>query len=107
MASQPEGKITDRCIKYLRSLPTGHARKVHQSRFTGGEPDVDGCVDGRTVKVEVKVPGNKPTPRQLAVMRQWERAGALVGWVTSVDELRDLLVHLNRRDWRNPQLAPP
>lgn len=100
---QPEAKITKKVIDRLKK--SGHARKVHQSRFQMGEPDVDACIEGRAVKVEVKVPGNTPTDRQYAVMRIWERSGALVGWVTSVDEVEELLGHLEDPGWKNPQLA--
>lgn len=104
-ATQPEAKITKKIIEHIRGLDGGHARKVHQSRFQQGEPDVDACVRGRSVKIEVKVPGNEPTANQMAIMRIWARVGALVGWATSVDEVVELLTHLDDLDWENPQLA--
>lgn len=104
-AQQPEGKITGKIIDHIKSLPKAHARKVHQDRFSGGEPDVDAVIDGRAVKIEVKVPGKEPTPRQMAVMRRWVPTGALVGWVVSLDEAKALLEHLDDPDWVNPQLV--
>ena len=103
-STQPEAKITAKIIDHLRALPKAWARKVHQSRYQQGEPDVDACVAGRAVKIEVKVPGNKPTPKQLITMRRWARSGALVGWATSVEEVEDLLGHLDDPEWENPQL---
>lgn len=81
-------------------------RKVHGSRFQrAGEPDLDACVRGRAVKVEAKMPGEVPTPIQYAVMRRWERAGALVGWVDSVAKLADLLTHVEDPEWVNPAIC--
>jgi hypothetical protein len=93
-------------MQRINGIEGARAVKVHASQMgNGGEPDVDACVRGRSVKVEVKQPGKVPTPRQMAVLRKWERAGALAGWVTSVEELDALLAHLDDPDWRNPQLA--
>lgn len=107
MAEQREAKITKKIVDHINTLDDtkARARKVHQDRYSGGEPDVDACVRTRAVKIEVKVPGNKPTDRQMAVMRLWERSGALTGWVTSVAETEELLTHLDDLAWRNPQLA--
>ena len=89
----------------MRSLPDAWCVKVHGNPYTSrGEPDLDACVRGRAVKVEVKVGRNKPTDVQMAAMRRWEDAGALVGWVTSLEELQELLTHLEDYGWKNPQL---
>ena len=83
----------------------GLARKVHSSGYTGaGEPDIDACLHGRAIKVELKQPGKVPTAIQLATLRKWEAAGALAGWVRSVTELNELLSHLDELGWVNPQL---
>lgn len=107
MTTQPEAKITKKIIDHLNTLPDTYAYKLFQGRFSGGNPDIDACSDGRAVKIEVKVPGNKPTPRQLAVMKRWEKARALVGWVTSVAEAEALLEHRGDLSWKNPQLSEP
>jgi hypothetical protein len=41
--------------------------------------------------LEVKRPGGKATPLQVAELRKWGRAGAIVGIVESVDDVRALL----------------
>lgn len=83
----------------------GHARKVHGGpQQAAGEPDIDACIDGRAVKVELKQPGSKPTPRQYKALRDWQDAGALAGWVTTLVELDRLLNKLGDRSWLNPQL---
>ena len=60
-----------------------------------GEPDVDACVRGRAVKLEAKAEGNKPTSPQLAALRRWGRAGALVGWFRVLEHVQQLLEHLD------------
>lgn len=95
MSQQPEAKITKKIIDWMNAQPGVRARKVHQTRFSGGEPDIDACWNGRSVKIEVKVPGNTPTPRQAAVLELWRKAGALVGWVTSLEEAKELLAELS------------
>jgi len=93
---KPETKIVNLLIGHLRDTG-GYARKVHGNAYSSGEPDIDACVRGRAVKVEVKVPGRKPTAQQLARLRR-------AGWVTSLSELVELLDHLDDLDWQNPQL---
>ena len=84
--------IVKAILAYLNSLPGCHARK----RWGGGmgiagDPDIDACIRGRSVQLEVKRPGEKPTPLQLKRLEEWRRAGALVGVVTSVAATRSLL----------------
>ena len=56
-----------------------------------GEPDIDACLRGRSVQLEVKRPGEKATPLQLKRLEQWRQAGALTAVVTSVEEVKTLL----------------
>lgn len=67
-----------------------------------GTPDLLGCVDGRMVAVEVKRVGESPRADQMGELLKWRKAGALVGWVCDEQELRDLLEHLDDREWINP-----
>ncbi len=102
-----EARLTKALLDYLRGLEKCWARKVHGSRYQdAGEPDLDGCLRGRAIKCEVKMPGKTPTPVQFAALRRWERAGALAGWVTSREELDDLLEHADDSGWMNPRLSP-
>lgn len=82
----------------------GFAVKIHGGLHNRGEPDIDGCVAGRMVKVELKMPGEVPSVLQLAALRRWERAGALAGWCTSLVGLDELLERLPEVGWANPQL---
>jgi hypothetical protein len=81
-----ESKITGAIIQMIRRR--GHwARKVHGNAFqTAGIPDVDAVIFGRSVRIEVKRPGEVPTELQNRVLAELERAGAFVTVATSLDE---------------------
>lgn len=95
-----EADINTDVINHIRSLPLGHARKVHGSANSQiGEPDIDACVRGRTVKIEGKTGSNKPTTAQRLAMERWRKAGALTGWFRSVQDAYDLLDHIDDLDF--------
>jgi hypothetical protein len=72
-----------------------------------GTPDILGCVDGRFLAIEVKRPGAAgPTAAQLGQLTRWQRAGALAGWVTSEDDLVQLLDRADRPGWCNDFTSP-
>lgn len=52
-----------------------------------GTPDLIGCLRGKCVVVEMKRPGEKPTPLQLYRLKQWGDAGAAALWGTDADEI--------------------
>lgn len=68
---------------------------------TSGEPDIDVCYKGRTIKLEVKRPGGAgPTNLQKAVLAQWREAGAVATTVRSVDAVREIIKTLDSgEDW--------
>ena len=87
-----ERAIVKAVLRYLNSLPACLARK----RWGGGmgyagEPDIDACVRGRSVQLEVKRFGEDATPLQQKRLEEWSRAGALVGVVRSVADVKALL----------------
>lgn len=87
-----EASVVKSIIKYLNSLPAARAIKVPGDAKRSGEPDIDACVDGRAVKLEVKRPGNnKVTRLQQTTLDKWKAAGAVAGVVHSVDEVLELL----------------
>jgi hypothetical protein len=60
-----------------------------------GEPDIDACVRGRSVKLEAKRPGERPTPAQVGAMKRWADAGALAGWFTGNEHIVQILDHVD------------
>ena len=86
-----ERAIVKAILAYLCSLPGCLARKRWGGGMgVAGDPDIDACICGRSVQLEVKRPGERPTPLQVKRLEEWRQAGALVGVVTSVAEVRTL-----------------
>ena len=87
-----ESAIVKAILAYLNALPECLARKRWGGGMgVAGEPDIDACLRGRSVQLEVKRPGQKPTPLQLKRLEQWRQAGALVAVVSSVEDVKALL----------------
>jgi hypothetical protein len=86
-----EASIVKSCLKWLNSLPRSEFQKRHGARTRSGDPDIYGCLDSIHWEIEVKRPGNKPTPRQNARLDAWLNAGARACWVESLDELKHII----------------
>ncbi|HEU0138303.1 MAG TPA: VRR-NUC domain-containing protein [Bryobacteraceae bacterium] len=87
-----ERAIVKAILAYLNSLPVCLARKRWGGGMgVAGDPDIDACIRGRSLQLEVKRPGEKPTALQVKRIDEWRRAGAIVAVVNSVAEVRDLL----------------
>lgn len=87
-----ERAIVKSILAYLNSLPGCLARKRWGGGMgVAGDPDIDACIRGRSLQLEVKRPGEKPTQLQAKRLEEWRRAGALVAVVVSVDEVKSLL----------------
>jgi hypothetical protein len=87
-----ERAIVKAILVYLNGLPGCLARKRWGGGMgVAGDPDIDACVCGRSVQLEVKRPGERPTPLQLKRIEEWRRAGAVVAVVHSVAEVRVVL----------------
>ncbi|MCZ2150871.1 MAG: VRR-NUC domain-containing protein [Bryobacterales bacterium] len=87
-----EKAIVKSILAYLNGLPGCLARKRWGGGMgVAGDPDIDACLCGRSLQLEVKRPGERPTPLQLKRLEEWRRAGAVVGVVTSVAATRALL----------------
>ena len=82
-------------LRYLNSLPHSKAINIHGGVYTErGTPDVIGCVDGRMVAFECKRdPGEEETTVQRWRLAEWLASGAVVGAVSSVDDV-DLILRL-------------
>ena len=53
---------------------------------TAGDPDVYGSYFGQHVELEIKRPGEQPTPLQRQRLREWAQAGATCAVVRSVTD---------------------
>ena len=93
-----EKTIKANILTYLNSLPQCYARGKHSSPFSKGWPDVQGCLNGRTLAFEVKQPGKKATILQKTELLKWFKAGAITGVVTSVDDVKRIILSVSGGD---------
>ena len=87
-----EAAIVAAIKQYLDKLPNCYVVKTHGSIYSAGQPDLLGCYQGRTLALEVKRPGGKPTKLQMAMLKKWEAAGAIAAVVHSVEEVKEMLI---------------
>lgn len=97
---KPEAEVVTEGIALLNTLAHTYAWKIHGGAHGQvGQPDVDGCSRGRSLKFEAKTTGTKPAPHQLGVLKRWAETGALVGWFRTNDHVRELMAHLDDPDY--------
>jgi penicillin-binding protein-related factor A (putative recombinase) len=87
MAQTPEGRVK----KMIKDLMIEYGCYYHMPVQNGmGKPTLDfvGCYQGHFFGIEAKAPGKKPTPRQLATIREMEDA---LGRVFVIDGSKSLL----------------
>lgn len=81
-----EKELEAKVVRYAK------LKKVYCSKFTApgrrGVPDRLFISNGRALFLELKVPGNTPTPLQHHEMAKLSAAGALVAWVDTFDEAK-------------------
>lgn len=87
-----EASIVRAILEYLNSLPGCYAEKTWGGPYgNAGRPDIDGCINGRALKLEVKRPGGRLTKLQAERLARWRAAGAVAEVVCSVDDVKRLI----------------
>jgi hypothetical protein len=82
-----ESTIVRQIVAALRTIPGVVVRKRHGSSWSvAGDPDLYGSYKGRHFEIEVKRPSGEVSEIQQARLRDWERAGALVGVARGVED---------------------
>ena len=92
-----EISIADQIIKYINSMPHGTAEKVQGTARSSGKSDINACINGRCIRIEVKTAdhGNKESKKQSINLRRWSAAGAVCGVAYSLEEVKRLLEEYN------------
>lgn len=86
MSNTPEARLTNKILVTLNAMEGCRIEKIHASQFGMPKLDCFGAYKGLMIYLEIKTPGNKPTPRQKSTIRKWyEEAGAHTGWTDSVE----------------------
>jgi hypothetical protein len=89
---QPEARLVKKIIDTLNRLPECYAEKNHGTTYGHQKLDVTGACQGVMFQIEVKTPGNKPTPRQISTMKKWfKKSGCVVGWAVSPEEAVNII----------------
>ena len=88
-----EVTIVNSILSFINSLPYGVAEKVQGTARSSGKSDINACINGRCIRIEVKTAdhGNKESKKQSINLRRWSAAGAVCGVVYSLEELKTLL----------------
>lgn len=63
-----------------------------------GDPDITGCWQGIHFEIELKRPGESPTPLQRHRLAEWGQAGAWTGVVRTLEDLEKALAEI--ATWR-------
>ena len=93
-----ETDLTAKIITYLRKQGCFVVKQHGGPYGVGGMPDIYALIPAEPyatpVHIEVKLPGNKPTPRQEKMLRDLRKAGAVAVWVDNLDDVNVLLEQL-------------
>jgi hypothetical protein len=93
MGTCREATIVRAIMERSRSVPGMLLRKRHGSVWSvAGDPDLYGSWNGQHVEIEVKRPGEEPTPLQKKRLADWNESGAMVAVCCSVRDFNELLM---------------
>lgn len=86
-----ESRIKENILEALRKRGARPVKQYGCIYTEAGMPDLLICYKGRFICMELKRPGEKPTKKQLQVLRSFTRAEATIGIACSVDEAMNIL----------------
>lgn len=89
-----ESTIQAKILKYLNyEVKNCIAENVMGNAFQKDRPDINGCWEGRSFRIEVKSPdhGNKPTKGQLLNLKKWKKAGAIAFVAYSLEDVKKVI----------------
>ena len=93
-ATRPQEATISQAIQkaVMGALPGAVIRKRHVTMGVMGDPDLYGALPGGVhFEIEVKRPGNDPTPLQLNRLAAWEATGSITGVAHSKEEALAIL----------------
>ncbi len=82
-----EATITQAIRRYLRACGAWEMKVLGGLGQRAGVPDLLACYRGQFIAIEVKRPGQQPTPRQAAELAAIARAGGIALTATSVADV--------------------
>ena len=98
MASTPEKKVKDNCVKLLKSYGAYYFYPVMTGFGRSGIPDIISCVRGKFLAIECKAGDNKTTALQDRELQKINEAGGVSLVInetnlTMLDEILKGLTH--------------
>lgn len=107
-----ENSIVDQILKYLNSLENCVAEKTQGTALNSGKADINACIGGRAVRIEVKTldNGNVPSLKQRVNLMRWASAGAVCIVAYTVEDVKaiilpDKVLKTYRKDYGNGMIA--
>ncbi|MEL7609517.1 MAG: hypothetical protein AAGU74_08410 [Bacillota bacterium] len=92
-----ESDLQQRCIECLSAEGIYHVNTHGNAFERRGRPDLYICCRGRFIGVELKKgEDDVPTPLQLKHLREINDNEGIGVWITTLDELKDLISSLDR-----------
>lgn len=88
----PEGYEKREVKRYLDRIKAYHFWPV-QTGYGQATVDCLACINGDFWLIEVKAEGQKPTPRQFAVLANGRAAGAKICWGTAAQIIANVAMH--------------
>lgn len=91
---QPESALVNKIKNKLSTSLGGSWTKIHGGAYQrNGISDLIGCVEGKFVALEVKVPGREGTLTKLQerYLEEIRKAGGIAAMVSSVDQAIDIV----------------
>lgn len=97
-----ETTIQSDIIDYINALPQGRAENVSGNAQQSGRADINACIYGYTLKIEVKTEdteyGRKgASTKQRLYLEKWARAGAFSCVVYNVEDVKYCIGMLLRK----------
>ena len=92
MKQHKEQNVQTSIMNYIKSIG-GLPIKQNQIGIYGqaGVPDIIACIKGRFVAIEVKKPGQKPKPIQVAFLEAINKKGGLAFWSDNLEKVEEEL----------------
>lgn len=87
-----EADLKDRIMRVLRGVPDAYFWRQGATPYgRSGIADILGCWSGQMVAIEVKMPGNKPTPAQCGFINNIKETGGLAFIAYTLDDVLDFI----------------
>lgn len=85
-----ESSFQSQTLVYLNSINGCVAENVSGNSAQSGRADINGCIKGRSFRIELKVPdhGNVPSKKQLYDLLRWQKSGALVMVAYTIEDIK-------------------